>query len=399
MGAIFDAARRQALPWVQDLAFPALGVIEEVDRAAQSAPTLPPAALADPDSFFAQLPPAAGGVRLHYKEAPAPSGSPGAPTILLIHGFNGSTFSWRANLRQLADATGARVIAFDRPPFGLSDRPLAWGATGQLPYNPYELDGSVSLTEELLQALDVTGPVAAVGHSAGALVALELAKRRPQQVQALCLVAPAVPTTPENSLLRRATFGSQLRFLATRAVLATDAAGLRYVRRQLLKQADRVAAGDLGFRPHPSTASSAGSLDADAAVDALSSADQVAQWEAAAEAAAREAAEGYTRPLRAENWDRAALLNLRAFSLPSVYDYAAVDGMPVMVVTGDEDGALTPNARALADLLRERRRGVEGADAPVVFREMGCAHVPMEELPAEFNAAVGDFLRVHLPSV
>ncbi len=37
------------------------------------------------------------------------------------------------------------MIAFDRPPFGLAQRPLEWGPGQRLQYNPYELDGSARL--------------------------------------------------------------------------------------------------------------------------------------------------------------------------------------------------------------------------------------------------------------
>ena len=42
-------------------------------------------------------------------------------------------------------------------------------------------------------------------------------------------MAPALPTTPENSFARRATLGSQLRFLAIRGLLGDDTLGLRWV--------------------------------------------------------------------------------------------------------------------------------------------------------------------------
>lgn len=37
------------------------------------------------------------------------------------------------------------MIAFDRPPFGLAQRPLEWGPGQRLQYNPYALDGSARL--------------------------------------------------------------------------------------------------------------------------------------------------------------------------------------------------------------------------------------------------------------
>lgn len=45
----------------------------------------------------------------------------------------------------------------------------------------------------------------------------------------------------------------------------------------------------------------------------------------------QEAVEGFLRPLQAHDWDRGALLNLRAFSIPPAYDYAAL-AAPVLLV-------------------------------------------------------------------
>lgn len=64
------------------------------------------------------------------------------------------------------------------------------------------------------------GDVVAVGHSAGALVCMELAQAALARVAGLGFVAPALPTTPENSFARRASLGQQLRFLAVRGLLA-----------------------------------------------------------------------------------------------------------------------------------------------------------------------------------
>jgi hypothetical protein len=49
-------------------------------------------------------------------------------------------------------AGGCRVIAFDRPPFGLTERPLEWGHDRTLAYSPYTLEGSGRLAEGALRA-------------------------------------------------------------------------------------------------------------------------------------------------------------------------------------------------------------------------------------------------------
>lgn len=52
--------------------------------------------------------------------------------MVLLHGFGSHTETWRLVLTELS-ALGT-VIAFDRPGFGLTERPLTW--TGASPYSP-----------------------------------------------------------------------------------------------------------------------------------------------------------------------------------------------------------------------------------------------------------------------
>ncbi len=81
--ALTQQFRKETIPWLQGL----------VQPFTQGPPppltnTVSPEALADADSKFVTV----DGVRLHYKErGPA---SPGTPAVLLLHGLNGSTFSW-----------------------------------------------------------------------------------------------------------------------------------------------------------------------------------------------------------------------------------------------------------------------------------------------------------------
>jgi len=70
------------------------------------------------------------------------------------------------------DYPGCHVIAFDRPPFGLSQRPLHW-AEGR---DPYSSEGGARLAAGLLDALGVRSAVI-VGHSMGATVSVELLKQ------------------------------------------------------------------------------------------------------------------------------------------------------------------------------------------------------------------------------
>lgn len=128
-----------------------------------------PRQLAGPHSAFITL----QDVTIHYETM----GEPDAPTVFLIHGLYGSTASWRYNMADLA-AAGYRVIAYDRPGFGLSDKVADFD---------YALDNQVDLALSLLDALGV-GETAVVGHSAGAKTAIELARRQPERVSQLVLV-------------------------------------------------------------------------------------------------------------------------------------------------------------------------------------------------------------------
>jgi pimeloyl-ACP methyl ester carboxylesterase len=114
-----------------------------------------------------------GGVRLHYLERG--TGSP----LVLLHG-NGSMIEdfQSSGLIDLA-AKSYRVIAFDRPGFGHSERPrnTVWTPAAQ-----------ADLIAAALKKIDVKRPTV-LGHSWGTLVALALALRHPQDVQALVLAS------------------------------------------------------------------------------------------------------------------------------------------------------------------------------------------------------------------
>lgn len=152
-------------PWI--IPVPPLGETQSIE------------ALADADSRFIDV----NGVNVHYKE----SGT-GEPVIILLHGFGANTFSWREVMEPLS-AVG-RVIAFDRPAFGLTERPLPGEWQGE---NPYSQAGQVALTLGLMDALGIERAIL-VGNSAGGAVAAELALEYPQRVTGLALVDAAIYT-------------------------------------------------------------------------------------------------------------------------------------------------------------------------------------------------------------
>jgi pimeloyl-ACP methyl ester carboxylesterase len=114
-----------------------------------------------------------GGIRLHYIDR-----GEGVPVVLL-HG-NGATVEdfTTSGLVDLA-SHGHRVVAFDRPGFGHSERPRGrrWTAAAQ-----------AELLERAFARLAIERPVV-VGHSWGALVAVALAARARTELRGLVLMA------------------------------------------------------------------------------------------------------------------------------------------------------------------------------------------------------------------
>ena len=66
------------------------------------------------------------GIRVHYNLAIPDNDTQSEvnDTIVLIHGFLCSTFTWSQCLQPLAHLTGCRVLAYDRLGFGLTERIL-----------------------------------------------------------------------------------------------------------------------------------------------------------------------------------------------------------------------------------------------------------------------------------
>jgi pimeloyl-ACP methyl ester carboxylesterase len=101
------------------------------------------------------------------------------PAVVLLHGVGGMTREMAASGIIAALAADHRVIAFDRPGFGYSERPRGriWTPAAQ-----------AALLRDALDRLGVTRPVI-VGHSWGTLVALEMALRDPDRTAGLVLLS------------------------------------------------------------------------------------------------------------------------------------------------------------------------------------------------------------------
>jgi len=284
--------------------------------------TVPPEQLADPDSRFVEV----NGLKVHYKIA-----GQGQPTLVLLHGFAASLFSWREVMAPLAQR--GTVIAFDRPAFGLTERPLPGEWQGE---SPYTSEYQARLTVGLLDALGVDKAIL-VGNSAGGSVSVLTTLRYPERVSALVLVDAAVYSGGSPSLLRPLFQTPQMRHLGPLFV------------RSIIKWGE-----DFGRS---------------AWHDPSRLTPQI--WE------------GYKKPLQAQNWDR-ALWEFTASSQPlHLAEQLAQIRVPALVITGDDD-RIVPTAQSV------RLAGeLPNASLQVIAN---CGHVPHEECPEPFLRAVNDFL-------
>lgn len=139
--------------------------------------------LADTGSRFVTIPFAGtAGLALHVREQ-----GDGDLQFLLLHGFTFNSFTWEPVLAGFAKH--GRVVAYDRVPFGLSQKLVEgdWRAG-----NPYTPDATVRQLESFVTALGMTRPIL-VGNSAGAFLAILAVLATPERYRGLILVAPSIP--------------------------------------------------------------------------------------------------------------------------------------------------------------------------------------------------------------
>ncbi len=285
---------------------------------------LPPEQLADPDSRFARV----QGLQVHYKMT-----GHGQPVWVLLHGFGSSVFSWREVLA--SPALPGTKIAFDRPAFGLTERPLSWHGL-----NPYSLRAQADITVGLMDTLEVDRAVL-VGSSAGGAVALLTALTYPQRICGLVLVDAAVFIPVGVPRWLRAMLTSpQMRRIGPLLIRHLIRGRGQYTVRMAWHDPGRVTL---------------------------------------------EVMAGYTKPLRAQDWDR-ALWELVAASEPlRLHTRLHEVRVPVLVITGEYDRLVPPGqAERLAALIPDARM--------VVIPD--CGHLPQEECPQEFLQALQSFAHV-----
>jgi pimeloyl-ACP methyl ester carboxylesterase len=285
--------------------------------------TKPVDELVDSDSEFVKL----GGLDVHYKQR-----GDGSPVIILLHGYGASTFSWRSVMKPLADY--GKVIAYDRPAFGLTERPLPGDWQGD---SPYSLDSQTSLLLALMDEMKIKKAIL-VGNSAGGTVALNAALKHPDRVQGLVLVDAAIFVDKQKPQWQQ--------FIMK------------------LPQLRRV--GPLFIRSIENKGD-----------DLLRSA-----WHDP-EKVTSEILEGYRKPLQANNWDKALWEYTIVSGASNLQNRLGEVNVPALVISGDDDQIIP-----LDDSLR-LAQSIPGARAKVMY---ACGHVPQDECPDQFMIALGDFI-------
>src|SRR3984957_9274364 len=123
------------------------------------------------------------GLRFHYRDWP--SGRPGAPNLVLLHGYTGHARSWDAFAEAMTDRY--RVLALDQRGHGET----GWAGAGH-----YGIDAMAEDLRVFVSALGLSG-FTLLGLSMGGMVAMDYAGERPTELAALVIVdiAPELVTS------------------------------------------------------------------------------------------------------------------------------------------------------------------------------------------------------------
>jgi pimeloyl-ACP methyl ester carboxylesterase len=269
-----------------------------------------------------------GGVRIHYKQV----GS-GEPALILLHGFGASVFSWHEVMAALAGH--GTVIAYDRPGFGLTQRLLPGEWKGE---NPYSLPAQVAILIGLMDGLWIEKAIL-IGHSSGGMVALASALTQTQRFSGLVLVDPAIYSSG----------GAPAWLKPLLRLPLSDRVGPSIARYLMEKQGRRLIErawhDPRKITPH--------------------------------------VLEGYRKPFQAGHWERALWELTKVSDAGNRVLPLSEIRVPALVLSGDDDRIIPEEqSRRLAQALPDAR-----------FIEIeDCGHVPQEECPAPFLAAVTAFV-------
>lgn len=155
--------------------------------------------------------------QLHFLEGAPPPGAERAPTVILLHQNPSSSMEYEPLLGAMC--VDRRVIAFDTPGYGMSDRPAA----------PLSIAGYAAAFSDGLDALGVKGALDVFGFHTGSLLAIELALLRPDRVARVALSGIPMREPEVRAARLAAARSGPLPTDDGAALLAQSAALWRYV--------------------------------------------------------------------------------------------------------------------------------------------------------------------------
>ena len=249
------------------------------------------------------------------------------PVIFLMHGFGANTFSFREvtePLSQLGD-----VIAYDRPGFGLSERPTSWEGE-----NPYGSVGQDLILDQLIAEFASGRDVILVGHSAGGTLAAQYVVDNKDSIQGLILISPAILSTGGSPSWLNWVFS--------------------------IPQLDHLG---------PLLVSSIASSGMDLLNESWYNKDLITE----------EVKAGYREPLSVIGWEEGFWEFNRAPRAFDVKDRLDEITVPTLLITGDTDTVVaTADTQALADMIKDS----------VLFVIPRSGHLAQEETPADTMKAI-----------
>ncbi len=302
------------------------------------------------------------GIRMHIAEQGA------GPLVLLLHGFPESWYSWRHQMRALADG-GYRAVAPDMRGYGQTDRP-----SDVRDYTHLHFAGDV------IGLLDALGEERAVvvGHDWGAPVAWNTALFRPDRVRGVVgLSVPYTPRGPVSMLTAMRTAIGEGFYMVFFQEPGVAEAELERDVRATMRRFLYTASGD-------APALSGAARDDGSFLDAMIDPATLPVWLTEADLdyyAAEFTRTGFTGGL---NWYRTIDLS---WELMAPWQEAVVTP-PALYIVGDRD--LVFQFPGMDQLIPALPAFIPNLTRTVVLP--GCGHWTQQERPEEVNAALLKFL-------
>ena len=273
----------------------------------------------------------AQGIDIYYEKTDfvcqEDKGCSNPPVIFLMHGFGANTFSYREVIEPLSQL--GDVIAYDRPGFGLSERPTSWEGE-----NPYGSIGQDLILDELIAQFASGRDVILVGHSAGGTLAAQYVVDNKDAIQGLILISPAILSTGGSP--------SWLNWIFS------------------IPQLDHLG---------PLLVSSIASIGMDLLNESWYNKDLITE----------EVKAGYREPLSVIGWEEGFWEFNRAPRAFDIKDRLDEINVPTLLLTGDTDTVVaTADTEALANLIKDS----------VLFVIPNSGHLAQEETPGDTMKAI-----------